>query len=49
MSLFDTRISEKEKEKLEKYQDLKRELKKILRCKEITIVPVIISCPWNGV
>ena len=40
---FDTRIKEKEKEKVEKYQDLKREIKRIWQCKEVTIIPIIIG------
>ena len=39
---FDTRISEKENEKLKKYQDLKSELRRIWKCNEATIVPVIL-------
>ena len=40
---FDTRIQEKEKEKVEKYQDLKREIKRIWQCKRVTIIPIIIG------
>lgn len=39
---FDTRIGCKEKEKMEKYHDLKRELKRIWKCKDVRIIPVII-------
>ena len=39
---FDTRIVEKEDEKVEKYQDLKYEIKKIWKCKKVTIVPIVI-------
>ena len=37
---FDTRVSAKEKEKIEKYQDLKWEIMKIWKCAEIVVVPV---------
>ena len=40
---FDTRIDHKTKEKLEKYQDLRRELKRLWKCKAVKIVPVIIG------
>ena len=40
---FDTRIEEKTKEKLDKYHDLRRELKRIWNCKVVKIVPVIID------
>ena len=40
---FDTRIDHKTKEKLEKYQDLRRELKCLWKCKAVKIVPVIIG------
>ena len=40
---FDTRICETEKEILKKYQHLKRELKRIWKCNEVTIVPMIIG------
>ena len=39
---FDTRIESKEKEKIEVYQDLKREIKKLLNVREVKIVPIII-------
>lgn len=40
---FDTRVQNKEKEKIEKYQDLKRELKWIWKLRKIIVVPVIIG------
>ena len=40
---FDNRIVEKEDEKVEKYQDLKYEIKKIWKFKEVTIVPIVIG------
>ncbi len=40
---FDTRVCAKEKEKNEKYHDLKRELKRLWKCNEVLIVPVIIG------
>ena len=39
---FDTRVSAKEKEKIDKYQDLKREITRIWKCAEVVVVPVII-------
>ena len=38
---FDTRILQKEQEKTEKYQDLTREIKRIWKCQEVVIIPVI--------
>ena len=40
---FETRIDRKEKEKIEVYQDLKREIKRMWNVKEVTIVPLIIG------
>ena len=40
---FDTRIQEKEREKIERYQDLKWELIRIWRCKTAKVVPVVIG------
>ena len=39
---FDTRVDEKEKEKIFKYQDLARELKKLWN-KKVKVIPVIIG------
>ena len=41
--LFDTRVKDKEKEKIENYQDLKRELKRIWKLRTVTIVPIMIG------
>ena len=38
---FDTRVVEKEKEKLDRYQDLKWELKRIWNCREVKVVPIV--------
>ena len=38
----DSRIKEKEKEKIEKYQDLRRELQKIWNVK-VKIIPLVVS------
>ena len=38
----DIRIEEKEKEKIEKYQDLRRELQKILNVK-VRIIPLVVA------
>ena len=40
---FDTRVPKKEKEKMDHYQDLKREIKKLWNMKEVTVIPVIIG------
>ena len=40
---FDTRVSAKEKEKIDKYQDLKREITRIWKCAEVVVVPIIIG------
>ena len=39
---FDTRVDEKEKEKIFKYQDLARELKKLWN-KKVNVIPVVIG------
>ena len=35
---FDTRVSAKEKEKTDKYQDLKREIMRIWKCAEVVVI-----------
>ena len=40
---FDTRVEEKEREKITKYQDLKWEIKRIWQCKEVKVIPVVIG------
>ena len=40
---FDTRINEKEQNKTEIYGDLRKEIKRIWKCREVVIVPVIIG------
>ena len=39
----DVRVEEKEKEKVEKYQDLKREIRRLWKLRNIEIVPVVIG------
>ena len=39
----DSRISDKEKEKVEKYQDLKREVKRIWNMRSVIVVPVVVG------
>ena len=39
----DCRIREKEIEKIEKYQNLKRELKRLCSLKKIEVVPVVVG------
>ena len=40
---FDTRIKQKEMEKIERYQDLKREIKKIWKYEKVYVVPIVIG------
>ena len=40
---FDNRINEKEQNKIEIYGDLRNEIKRIWKCREVVIVPVIIG------
>ena len=40
---FDTRVVEKEREKVVKYQELKYELKRIWSCSEVTVIPAFIG------
>ena len=40
---FDTRVLEKENEKITNYQDLKWELKRIWNCQEIEVIPIVIG------
>ena len=39
----DIRVGEKETEKVEKYQDLKREIAKIWKMKEVKVVPIVVG------
>ena len=39
----DVRVEEKEKEKVEKYQDLKKEIKRLWKLRNVEIVPVVIG------
>ena len=39
----DVRVEEKEKEKVEKYQDLKREVRRLWKLRNVEIVPVVIG------
>ena len=40
---FDVQVKDKEKEKIENYQDLKQELKWIWKLHRVTVVPIIIG------
>ena len=40
---FDTRVLEKEQEKMQKYQELKREIRKIWSCRKVIVVPIVIG------
>ena len=39
----DTRIKQKEQEKIEKYQDLKREVARLWCLRKVTVIPVVVS------
>ena len=38
---FDTRIVEKEREKIDHYQDFKVEIQKMWNCKSVSVVPIV--------
>ena len=38
---FDTRVRRKEQEKVENYQDLKHEIRRVWKCRELTIIPTV--------
>ena len=40
---FGTRVLEKEQEKMEKYQELKREIGKIWSCRKVIVLPIVIG------
>ncbi|XP_063585459.1 uncharacterized protein LOC134762850 [Penaeus indicus] len=42
---FDTRVENKMKEKIDRYQELKSEIKRIWKCKQVDIIPVVIGAP----
>ena len=42
-SLWDHRVHEKEGEKLEKYQELKREIKNIWGIRHVEVVPIVVG------
>ena len=44
--LYDTRVDDKEVEKIEKYLDLARELKKVWNMK-VTVVPLVVGALGN--
>ena len=39
----DSRVELKEKEKMEHYAELKREIKKIWNCRKVKIVPIVVG------
>ena len=39
----DTRVSEKEKEKIERYQELKGEIKRMRNIRNIKVIPVVVG------
>ena len=43
----DVRVEEKEREKVEKYQDLKREIGRLWNLKKVEVVPVVIGAPGS--
>ena len=44
----DVRVGEKEREKIEKYQDLKREIGRLWKLKMVEVVPTVIGAFGNG-
>ena len=40
---FDIRMIDKEREKVDRYQDLKWELKRIWNCREARVIPIMIG------
>ena len=42
----DMRVSEKEKEKIERYQELKKEIKRMWNIRSIQVIPVISRGTW---
>ena len=40
---FDTRIAEKEQEKIDHYQDLKMEIQKMWNCRSVSVIPVVVG------
>ena len=40
---FDTSIDQKEQEKIEKYQDLKREIKRLWNLRKVKVVPIVVG------
>ena len=41
----DVRVGERERKKVEKYQDLKREIRRLWKFKMVEIMPVVIGAP----
>ena len=41
--LFDTRVKMKELEKVERYQNLKREIGRIWECRKVCVIPIVIG------
>ena len=41
--LFDTRVAEKEREKIDHYQDLKGEVQKIWNCRSVSVITIVIG------
>ena len=40
---FDTRVEEKEGNKIEIYQDLKRKIDRLWECRKVVVVPIVIG------
>ena len=40
---FDTRLKEKEQEKVERYHEWKREIGRFWQCKKVVVIPIIIG------
>ena len=43
----DGRVYERELEKIEKYQDLKWEIRRMWRVKNVDVVPVVVKAPGS--
>ena len=41
--LFDTRVAEKEREKIDHYQDLKGEVQKVSNCRSVSVIIIVIG------
>ena len=40
---FDTRVKEKKQEKVQRYQELMGEIRRLYQCRKVTVTPIIIG------